>query len=158
MTLIMLFCLERPERGCINSSWCSHVCAAGRLTVLYLGSEPPKQSISFAESRQLDYASMEQETRALMAKIKAAGAAGLDVAAGAAAAAATAAAGSASGLVIRAQVPGRLDAADKALGDGGVGSGFSGNSGGSSAVRQLTVTLLLSNATKHSLQASCVHC
>ena len=121
--------------------------------MLYLGSEPPKQSISFAESRQLDYAAMEQESKQLMARIKAATAAGLDVAAGAAAAAAAKQA--TSGLIIKAQVPSRLDAADRVLGEGGMlRSGGSGSSSSSSSVRQVTVTLLLSNNTKGILQAS----
>jgi len=40
---------------------------AGKLSVMYLGSQPPKQSMSFANSRQVDYAAMEQERRALLA-------------------------------------------------------------------------------------------
>ncbi|KAF8061317.1 bbs9 [Scenedesmus sp. PABB004] len=45
---------------------------AGRLAVLYLGTEPPRHAPAFAEARPLDYAAMEAERRALLAKIRAA--------------------------------------------------------------------------------------
>ncbi|WIA34315.1 hypothetical protein OEZ86_012654 [Tetradesmus obliquus] len=135
----------------------------GKLSVLYLGSEPPKQSVSFAESKQLDYAAMEAERKALLTQIKAAGGAGWDPAAAApAAAAGKGAAAAAKELVLRAQVPSRLDDADRIVREGGEGppgsnadgvAGF-GAAGGAAAagVKQLTVTLLLSNTTKSSMK------
>ncbi|WIA14131.1 hypothetical protein OEZ85_002674 [Tetradesmus obliquus] len=135
----------------------------GKLAVLYLGSEPPKQSVSFAESKQLDYAAMEAERKALLTQIKAAGGAGWDPAAAApAAAAGKGAAAAAKDLVLRAQVPSRLDDADRIVREGGEGppgsnadgvAGF-GAAGGAAAagVKQLTVTLLLSNTTKSSMK------
>uniref|UniRef100_A0A383VDZ0 PTHB1 N-terminal domain-containing protein n=1 Tax=Tetradesmus obliquus TaxID=3088 RepID=A0A383VDZ0_TETOB len=135
----------------------------GKLSVLYLGSEPPKQSVSFAESKQLDYAAMEAERKALLTQIKAAGGAGWDPAATApAAAAGKGAAAAAKDLVLRAQVPSRLDDADRIVREGGEGppgsnadgvAGF-GAAGGAAAagVKQLTVTLLLSNTTKSSMK------
>jgi flagellar hook-length control protein FliK len=118
---------------------------------MFLGTEPPKQSIAFTESRPLDYAAMEQERVALLAQLKAAGgAAGLDAAA---AAKAEAHAGSSQApLLLRAKVPNRLDSAE--LGGFGAGMGGSGMQQGSQQQRQLTVTLLLSNTTKSALQVS----
>jgi hypothetical protein len=150
---------------------------AGKLSVLYLGSEPPKQSISFAESKQLDYAAMEAERKTLLSQIKAAGGTSWDPAAAppAAAGKGAAAAAAAKDLVLRAQVPSRLDAADRIVREDGVGaSGFDGcdgvagfgTAGGAAAaaaaaggVKQVTVTLLLSNTTKSALKVgTCVRC
>lgn len=124
---------------------------AGTLSVLFLGTEPPKQSIAFTESRPLDYAAMEQERVALLAKLKAAGgAAGLDAAA---AAKAEAQAGSSQApLLLKAKVPNRLDSAE--MGGFGAGLGGGGVQQGGQQQRQLTVTLLLSNTTKSALQVS----
>lgn len=145
---------------------CVCVCVlAGNLSVLYLGTEPPKQTIAFSESRQLDYAAMEEERVALLAKLRAAGgSAGLDAAA-AAKAEAKAAGGSSSSqapLVLKAKVPSRLDSSAEAASSSmsisgsfgaGLGGGIGGGQqGGSSSSQQLTVTLLLTNTTKAPLQ------
>lgn len=137
----------------------------GRLSVLYLGTEPPKQSIAFAESQALDYAVMEEERRALLAQLQeAGGAAGLDAAA---AAKAEATSGSSQApLVLKARVPSRLDApgGDDAAGmgriSGAFGAGLGGGIGGVGSrwqqqARQLTLALLLSNTTKATLKVSC---
>lgn len=133
-------------------SFCTACSRAGSLSALFLGTEPPKQSLAFTESRQLDYVALEQERVALLAKLKAAGgAAGLDAAA---AAKADAQASSQAPLQLKAKVPHRLDSADV----GGFGAGLGGAGGGvqqgGQQQRQLTVTLLLSNTTKAALQVS----
>lgn len=135
---------------------------AGKLAVLYLGSEPPRQSIAFSESRQLDYAAMEAERRALLAQIKAAGAADWDPAAAAAVrpAAGTGTTRPPQDLVLRAQVPSRLDPTEHNILDSNLGGfegggrvGFGGGAAtGGSGVRQLTVSLMLSNTTKAALE------
>jgi hypothetical protein len=143
---------------CFGYCWC----LAGKLSVLYLGSEPPKQSISFSESKQLDYAAMEAERKALLAQIKIAGGAGWDPAAATAASkGAAAGAAAAKDLVLRAQVPSRLDSADRIVREDGMGLDADGVAGfgatvvaAAAGVKQLTVTLLLSNTTKSSMKAS----
>jgi hypothetical protein len=108
---------------------------------------------------------METERKALLAQIKAAGGAGWDPAAATPAAAGKGLAGEAAAkdLVLRAQVPSRLDPADRIVREDGVGlsglngegaaAGFGAASGVAAAgVKQLTVTLLLSNTTKSSLK------
>lgn len=125
---------------------------AGNLSVLYLGTEPPKQALAFSESRPVDYAAMEQERVALLAQLKAAGGtAGLEAAA---AAKAEAKEGSSqAALVLKAQVPTWLDSADSNSISGSFGSGLGAGAGGQQQ-RQLTVTLLLSNTTAAALQVS----
>lgn len=129
--------------------WC--LLPAGNLSVLYLGTEPPKQALAFSESRPVDYAAMEQERVALLSKLKAAGGtAGLEAAA---AAKAEAKAGSSqAALVLKAKVPSRLDSADSSGIGGGFGAGLGGGVGGQQG--QLTVTLLLSNMTTAALLVS----
>jgi hypothetical protein len=112
---------------------------------------------------------MEAERKALLMQIKAAGGTGWDPAAAppAAAGKGAAAAAAAKDLVLRAQVPSRLDSADRIVREDGVGmSGFDGGdgvagfgaAGGAAAaaaaggVKQVTVTLLLSNTTKAALK------
>eukprot|EP00775_Hariotina_reticulata_P008314 gene8314-8499_t len=125
----------------------------GKLSVLYLGSEPPKQSISFANSRQLDYTAMEQERRSLLAKIQAAGAGGMDAAMAAKAAGGpSSSTGPASDLVLKAQVPSRMDAPEQVLGEGGPANGFGAQASNAAAVKQLTITLLLHNTSAAALQ------
>jgi hypothetical protein len=124
---------------------------AGNLSVLYLGTEPPKQTIAFSEARPMDYAAMEQERLALLSKLKGAGgAAGLDAAA---AAKAEAKAGSSQApLLLKAKVPGRLDSADTGSISGAFGSGLGSGFGQQGQQQQLTVTLTLSNTTTGALQ------
>jgi hypothetical protein len=130
-----------------------HSCAfTGKLSVLYLGSEPPKQSISFANSRQVDYSAMEQERRALLATIQAAGAPDIEAAVRAAARGLNSSAGPPSDLVLKAQVPSRLDAGDQVLGEGGIANGFGAQASNAAAFKQLTITLLLHNTSAAALQ------
>lgn len=119
--------------------------------MLYLGTEPPKQTIAFSEARPMDYAAMEQERLALLSKLKAAGgAAGLD----AAAAAKAEAKGSSSlaPLVLKVKVPNRLDSADTGSISGAFGSGLGSGFGQQGQQQQLTVALTLSNNTTGALQ------
>ncbi|KIZ05707.1 putative Protein PTHB1 [Monoraphidium neglectum] len=114
---------------------------AGRLAALYLGTDPPSAAVAAAgDARPLDYAGMDAEHRSLLAAIRAAGGAGgAALAEGAAAAAAAAAA--AGRVMIKAQVPSRLDDLDAGS------SGFAGLGGGAGGgARQVTVRLLLSHS------------
>lgn len=129
---------------------------AGSLSILYLGTEPPKQTVAYSEAKLLDYTAMEQERLALLSKLKAAGgAAGLDAAA---AAKAEAKAGSNQApLLLKAKVPNRLDSTDSSSSSisGGFGAGLGGGigqPGGQQQQQQLTAVLTLSNTTTAALQ------
>lgn len=120
---------------------------------MYLGTEPPKQTVVYSEAKPLDYKAMEQERLALLSKLKAAGgAAGLDAAA---AAKAEAKAGSNEApLLLKAKVPSRLDSTDSSISiSGGFGAGLGGGIGQPGGrQQQLSVVLQLANSTTAALQ------
>lgn len=123
--------------------------------MLYLGTEPPQQTVAFADARPLDYAAMEQERLALLAKLQAAGgAAGLDAAA-AAKAEAKAGGGQDTLMLLKASVPSRLDAAGMGSISGSFGDGVGGSMGAGwqqGRQQRLTVSLHLTNTSKSPLQ------
>lgn len=124
---------------------------------MYLGTEPPKQTVTYSAAKALDYTAMEQERLALLSKLKAAGgAAGLDAAA---AAKAEAKAGSNQApLLLKAKVPSRLDSTDSSISiSGGFGAGLGGGIGQlggqhQQQQQQLSVVLTLANTTTAALQ------
>ena len=113
----------------------------GRLSVVYLGTDPPQHTVAYADSKEVDYAALDAERRELMGVMKQhQGASGHDAAAAVAAAKAM---DQPEQLLLKAQVPARLDA----LGSMGAlgGRGMSGGRGGGADAgerRQMTIRVL----------------
>eukprot|EP00877_Chromochloris_zofingiensis_P007511 jgi/Chrzof1/3012/Cz12g08060.t1 len=113
----------------------------GALSVVYLGTEPPIHAISYGDAKEVDYAAMDAEHKQLMTKIKQAGSA-------------PAPTDTADKLIIKAQVPSRLDTGSGGIDDleDGAGAMFGRSGGAGSTTRRLTIKLYLTHAGPGTLQ------
>jgi Bardet-Biedl syndrome 9 protein len=118
---------------------------SGRLSVVYLGTDPPQHTVAYADSKEVDYAALEAERRELMGVIKQHQAASVNGEAAAVVAAAKAVE-QPEQLLLKAQIPARLDGSSSmgVLGGRAMGGGKGGGADAGER-RQMTIRVHVSH-------------